>query len=606
MAASRKKPPAPDPFYSISCDLPFPLYVGRRRYNVAFNGSRFSLKFRLVRQTRLDKRLDIAKTTMDFARDRHGFLSYSHVEMTLPADAVFRFKMTPPGPHKINDLLASSADAASGLARLVLNRFIDWYRQERREFWVEPLQQDEMRRIQTEWVDSAGTRQFIRSFGFPSGGIGPPRVIPKELNNALQRRVRRDEDVPTHQLLLLDAHNALDRGEAHLAIFQAFASVEVAVRQIVRSLITTRRLGLQEAWPLVAHSRRRHAETIDDVMDLDGNVDRMLTRGLADLGFNTPDTDSPHWQGWQRCRQLRNLISHQGFTPSEAHAKRCVRAAERMLDEYLNGYLDSLPRLSTREESLPALEGILGRSKTRRFMNYAKEILTRRPWRLSFRSTKTHPNPEQRTGPIGWETTGERLMIWIDTTLATSAKEALIARTLTFLDFERLGYPRAVVSDDIPWQDERFGYEFAADTLTSAVLHLASEHKVLASGFSVTGLFDLTAERAIDSTLEPGFAMAAASGDLLNIYPLQVARICALSPTHRRTLLASLDAIAPAQSAGARRMLAWLDQIRDWNRETCLRVMVRVHDETMMLHSILVLDPHSGTRYGNGGGASLA
>lgn len=32
--------------------------------------------------------------------------------------------------------------------------------------------------------------------------------------------------------------------------------------------------------------------------------------------------------------------------------------------------------------------------------------------------------------------------------------------------------------------------------------------------------------------------------------------------------------------------------------------MVRVHDETMMLHSILVLDPHTGTRYGNGGGAS--
>lgn len=200
-----------------------------------------------------------------------------------------------------------------------------------------------------------------------------------------------------------------------------------------------------------------------------------------------------------------------------------------MLDEYLNGYFDSLPRLSTIEESILALEEVLGRSKTRRFTKYAKEILTRRPWRLSFRSMKTHPNPLHRTGPISWESTGERLLIWIDTSLPTNGKESLIARTLTLLDLERWGYPKAVVSDDIPWQDERFGYELAADTLTSAVLHLASENKVLAAGFSVTGLFDSTADLAIDNTLEPGFATA--DGDLLNVYPLQVARICALSPT---------------------------------------------------------------------------
>jgi hypothetical protein len=193
--------------------------------------------------------------------------------------------------------------------------------------------------------------------------------------------------------------------------------------------------------------------------------------------------------------------------------------------------------------------------------------------------------------------------VWVDQTQSQHVIESHVARILTFLDFKALGYPRAVVSDDIPWPDQRFGYELAAESLTASVLDLAVQAKVVSAGLSTAGLFDDVANRSIDDTLRPDFASTV--GDLLNTYAVRAARVCALSPSKRPVLLAALDTLVPDQAAGVRRILGWLDQLTSSDREECLRIMVRVHDETMMLYSILVLDPYTGTRYGRGGGSSI-
>jgi hypothetical protein len=413
--------------------------------------------------------------------------------------------------------------------------------------------------------------------------------------------VRVDKNVPTHKVLFLDAHNALDRGEADLAIFQAFLSVEAAIRQVVRTLVIARAIPFSQAWRLVT-TNRRQARTFDDVLEMYGNVDHMLTQGLLGLGLNAPDTETPQWQDWQRCRRLRNLISHQGFMPSETDARRCLATAEWLLRDFLNAHLDSMSQSSARDESNSALRSIIPKP-SKRFLAYANEILSRRPWRLAFRSLSTHPNVWQRSGPIGWETTGERISVWVDQGQPQHVTESHIARILTFLDFKALGYPRAVVSDHIPWPDQRFGYELAAESLTASVLDLAVQAKVESGGLTTTGLFDDVADRSIDDTLRPDFTSTV--GDLLNTYAVRAARVCALSPSKRPLLLAALDTLVPDQAGIARRILAWLDQLTTWDREECLRAMVRVHDETMMLASVLVLDPYTDTRYGRGGGSSL-
>jgi hypothetical protein len=350
--------------YELTCDLPFPLHVGSRTYHVAFDGGRFPLKFKLIRRRSFDKRLEIAKTTMDIARDRHGFISYSRVKITIPATAVFKFKVTPPGKYNMNEFMESSTREATELARHVLNRFIEWYRQERREFWIEPLQHDEMFRQQIEWIDSTETKNFAKSYAFPGGGIGPRRLLSTAQNDELSRRVRADKEVPTHRVLFLDAQNALDRGEADLAIFQAFLSVEAAIRQIVRTLVVARAIPFSQASRLVTINRRQ-ARTFDDALEIYGNVDHMLTDGLTGLGLNAPDTETPQWQDWQRCRRLRNLISHQGFTPSENDARRCLAAAEWLLRDFLNPHFDSLPQSSARDESNNALRSILAKPSKR-------------------------------------------------------------------------------------------------------------------------------------------------------------------------------------------------------------------------------------------------
>ena len=588
--------------YIVTCDLPFPLHVGRRTYRLKLDGHRFGLKFDLVRREDFDERLEIQKTTMDLARDRRGFISYSRVKLTLPARAVFQFKRVPPGRHSTDQLLSSSTNEAIELARRVLNRFIDCYRDESNSFWIRPIQREELFRLQVEWTDSHGVTNFAKVFGFPAGGIGPRRTATKAFNDRLAKRVASDEDVPTHRILLLDAKDALDRGETHLAVFQAFASVEVAVRQIMRVWIRANAIPFPKSWPLVSQTKRRGAETVDDAVDW-GNVDHMLISGLNGIGLAAPDSDGPEWQDWQRCRRLRNLISHKGFVPSEADARRCVRAAERLLSDYLNAHFGALPKLDSVRESTLAIDEILGGTTSSDLATYVGEILSRRPFRLGFRAIATQPSTHQRQGPMTWEMVGETVTVWIDTSLGAPAKESLVARLLTLLDLRAYGYPYAVVSDSVPWPDALYAYDLAAESLTLSVLDLAVGNKLSTAGLSVPGLFDEVADRSIDATLQPGFADSVS--DLLDTYPVRAARICALSSTRRKILLASLDQVAPRQAMFVRRILVWLDALTGWDRNDCLRAMVGVHDETMMLASVLVFDPYAETSYGRGGGASL-
>ena len=597
-----RKPRAKRPTYILRFALPFPLRLRRTKYRVAIAGLKCQVTCRRIRQKRFDQRLGIARGQFDLARDRHGFVTFTQLTIHLSMGFVLGYARVPKGTKLTPEVLSSASSAAAELALRIANRFIESYRDVKEEFWIRKIQADQMYRLSIEWPLPRGGREFAEQWTFPGGGLTPPiSRASSELDGRLAERLLADAPPPAHRELLLNARDDLDLGDSRSAVVQAYSSIEVGVKQLLRQFFRANDIPLAEVRQVIGG----HGATLDDILAW-ASLDKMLTDGLARALGSPLNPDETPWQEWELCRSIRHLVVHQGIEPTTEKATRAIMAAGRMIADYIDPGLAQIRQIDPVDESWSAIHEILKGNPSRPFRVYLEPMLNKSRLRLSFRSVKFHPTRWQRSQQLTSEEHGDVRLVWIDTSLNHLNKEVLIARLLGYFELLAEDYPRGEVAGRLPFEDYRSAWEHVAHAMTRCVLDLVVDEKLSRLGLNLGALHTESVSIAVRHLLSTSFQPPSQGEARYLVIAFDFVRLyMQANELERRSLMAAFRGAAPDPARLSLAMIQRLTAIGVDTRGRCLEAMVAIHDETMILGSCLVQDPASGQLYGRGGGATL-
>ncbi len=576
---------------TVDFDLPFAVHISSKPLNVDVEGVKCVLRFDKVQRDSVDPRLGI-EGNFDLLEDRFGWVRYSKASISIP------LSQPPPG-------LAGTRteEWLVGIAISAVNVFLGHYRDVMNLSWIRPVSPIEVWGAEINYFQNGLTTRTVsyrpmHQLCLPIAGIGDER------EQILRRRVQESHHPSQWKLLLLDAEEALNRGDARLAVILGQTAIEGAVSEGLVYTFHKRQLPLKDVRQKLQAGKALSYE--EGVKKARASLLSKLTEGLNLANRTSIKNDLALWYDCDVANATRVACVHYGYFPSAKEARKVLNTYWRVYREYLEKLLPDQKTLETDYvgESINAVAQAFEQPLSKALSDIIREVVPILQKRLVLHHISSLPVHLDKEGTFGQaEAQGDLLLIWLDPGKGFDDNQAFIAETLIHFELLSKGYPYAKVAESLPFEQGRAGWEAIAETLTCAVLSLPINDRLRKAKFAV----DTYAMERLEATRrrlsDPSYIEPRPNEARAKTVPLEVMRLYfSLESSMAKQELLNLVADRLANyTKGIRRLIEVIQKQGHSSQEECVQLMVECRNCLLLLDSCLVIDPQKRLVYYSSG-----
>ncbi len=574
---------------TVDFDLPFPVHISNEPLEVDVRGTTCTLQFEKVARETIDPRLRLGGGNFDLIEDRFGWVRYSKANVSIPLSQL------PPVPPGI-----TQDEWPVEIAISAVNNFLAHYRDLLNASWIRRMNRTEVWASDVTYFEGGVPKRTIshrRLHQLKSPIIG----IDGELERSLRQRLRESRRVLPWKLLLLDAEDALSRGDTRLTVILGQTAIEGAVGELLIHKLRQKQPALSE---VRAKLKVGKALSYESAIERAG-IDDKLSKGLElAIGTNFSE-DTMLWYEWDVANAMRVSCVHHGNSPSFKEARKVLNTYWRIYREYLENALlgESNLAIDWVDDAINTVTQGLDQAPSQCLCDLMQKTLPVLKKRIVLYPIDWLPVAMDRTVNVMSEDRGDFLAIWLDSQEDFDKKEVHIASVLVHFQLVQEEYPYAKVSDTLPFEAYRTGWELASQTLTQMVLRLPENDCLKRAGFAIDKLIKESFEATQKHFLAPDYVAPQPNEVRARTLPLEVmALYFGLDEDRQKQQL--LDLVSQYASESLVYVDCLLKAVRQTGyetREKCVQLMVKCRDCLMMLDSCLVVDPKKRLVYYSSG-----
>lgn len=564
---------------TVDFDLPFPVHISNEPLEVNVKGTTCTLQFEKVARETIDPRLRLGGGDFDLIEDRFGWVRYSKASVSIPLSQL------PPVPPGI-----TQDEWPVEIAISAVNNFLAHYRDLLNAPWIRRMNPTEVWASDVIYFEGGVPKRTVSHRRLHQ--LKPPIVgIDDKLEQTLRRRLRESKQVLAWKLLLLDAEDALSRGDTRLAVILGQTAIEGTVSELLIRKLRQKQPALSEVRTKLKVGKALSYESAIERAAIDYKLSNGL--GLA-IGIDLSE-DTMLWYEWDVANAMRVSCVHHGTSPSFKQARKVLNTYWRIYREYLENALlgESDRAIDWVGDAVNAVTQALGQPPSRCLCELMQKTLPTLRKRMVLYHIDWLPVAMDRNVNMMSEDRGDFLAVWLDPQEDFDKNEVHIARVLAHFQLVWGKYPYAKVSDSLPFDIYRTGWELASQTLTQMVLRLPENDCLNRAGFAIERLIKESFEATQRHFLAPDYVAPQPNEVRARTLPLEVmALYFSLDEEgQKQQLLDLVSKYAPESFAYLDCLLKAVKQTGYETRENCVRLMVKCRDCLMMLDSCLVVDP---------------
>jgi len=576
---------------TVDFDLPFPVQISSQPLDVDVRGIKCTLRFEKVQRENLDPRLRFDGEDFDLLEDRFGWVRYSKVAVSIPLNQL------PPVPPDMKQ-----DEWPIEIAVSAVNNFLRHYRDLLNLPWIRLMNPTEF------WAaDVTYSKKGIPPITVPFRRRHQikPRIfgIVDEKEKALRERLRKTQNASPWKLLLLDAEDALSRGDARLAVILGQTAIEGAACEVLIHKFRENQTPLLEVRTQLKVGRK--ALSYESAVER-SPVDLKLSEGLKLATGSSPKEDTTLWYEWDTANAMRVACVHHGYSPPPNEKGAVLDTYWRIYREYLEKPVSDCDavRIDWVSDSVNAVTQALGQPPSKSLSHVIHETVPALQKRLVFYHVDWLPVSTERSGRIGAaEEKGDSLAIWLDPNRDFDMNQMFIADALIHFGLLSEEYPRAEIADILPPDVSRAGWKLVSKTLTKSVLQLLAYDRLKKAGFPVTKLARDSLATTKKQKLAPDYVAPDSNTVAARTFPLEVmALYFGLEKDSAKQELINLVAKhAPGYVKDIECLLRAVQQTGHETGGECVQLMVKCRNCLMMLDSCLIVDPKERLVYYSSG-----
>lgn len=313
-------------FVTVDFDLPFPIHVTNEPFNVEVTGIPCVLWFEKITRDNLDPRLRLDGRGFDLDEDRFGWVRYSKVNVSIPVNQL------PPAPSGIK-----YDEWPVEIAISAINTFLAHYRDLLNASWIRRMNPTEVWASDVTWFEEGVPKRTVshRRLHQIRSVIAP---IDSELEGNLRQCLKESQSVLASRQLLLDAEDALSRGDAALAVILGQTAVEGAVTTLLIRKYRQNKPSLNEVRSKLGIRSPEKALCYEAVAE-EASINNKLSQGLNLAIGRDVSKDATLWYECDVANSIRVACVHHGHKPSLRKARKALNTYLRVYHEYLEADL---------------------------------------------------------------------------------------------------------------------------------------------------------------------------------------------------------------------------------------------------------------------------
>ena len=573
---------------TVNFDLPFPVHISEEPLDVDVRGTTCTLQFEKVTRETIDPRLRLGGGNFDLIEDRFGWVRYSRVNVSIPLS-----QLPPVSPGIKQD------EWPVEIAISAVNNFLAHYRDLLDASWIRRMNPTEVWASDVTYFEGGVPKRTISHRRLHQ--LKPPIIgIDAELERSLRERLRECRRVLPWKLLLLDAEDALSRGDTRLAVILGQTAIEGAVSELLIRKLLEKRPPLAEVRDKL---RVGKALSYESAIEKAG-IDQKLSSGLKLATGSDIKTDTMLWYEWDVANATRVSCVHHGHSPPLKQARTVLNTYWHIYREHLEGPLMNETALAVDwvGDCISALTQALGQSPSKHLCDLIQTTLPTLRKRIVLYHIDWLPVAMDRNVNMMSENRGDLLAIWLDPDENFEKNEIHVARALIHFQMTEEKYPYTKVSDSLPLETYRTGWELISQTLTQMVLRLPENERLKKDGFEIDKLIKESFEATQKHFIAPDYVAPQPNEVRARGLPLEVmALYFELDEDRQKQLLELVSKHAPDCLPYVDCLLKAVNQTGYETREQCVQLMVKCRDCLMMLDSCLVVDPKERLVYYSSG-----
>jgi len=581
-----------DDSVTVDFDLPFPVHVSEEPFDVDVKGTACKLQFQKITRDSLDPRLRFDGRGFDLDEDRFGWVRYSKVNVSIPLNQL------PPPPSGIKH-----DEWPVEIAVSAVNNFLAHYRDLLNAPWIRRMNPTEVWASDVTWFEG----------GVPKRTVSHRRLhqirsviasIDSKSEGILRQRLKESQTVLASRQLLLDAEDALSRGDAALAVILGQTAVEGAVTTLLIQKYHQNKPSLDEVRRKL--EIRSPAKTLCyEAVAEEASIHNKLSQGLNLAIGRDVSKDATLWYECDVANSIRVACVHHGHKPSLRKARKALNTYLRVYHEYLEADLSkcNVTLVDYGSDGINTVCQALNQTPSDRLRSLINRVLPELRKRMLFYHIDRYPLKIFRSVDLMCEDRGSSMAIWLDPGEELGKNEVLIARALFHFGLVRDGYPYAKVADTLPDETTRTNWELFCEVLGLAVLGLPENKYLIEAGFDIDESIQAKFESTRGQLLAPDFVDPPIHELDAWTLPLQLTGLYFSldKDDKRQELLDLVSNRAPGISTRLACLLKAVQEVGYETREDCVKLMVKCHNCFLALDSCLVVDPKEHLVYYSSG-----
>jgi hypothetical protein len=572
---------------TVDFDLPFPVHISKRPFKIYVGDIKCTLRFEKVTRETIDPRLRLGGGKFDLTEDRFGWVRYSKVNVSIPLSQL------PPVPPGIKQ-----DEWPAEIAISAVNNFLAHYRDLRNASWIRRMNPTEVWASDVVYFEGGVAKRAVSHRRLHQ--LKPPIGINAELERSLRKRIRESRRVLPWKLLLLDAEDALSRGDARLAVMLGQTAIEGAVSELLTHKLLEKRPPLAEVRDKLDVKK---ALSYESAIEKAG-IDRKLSSGLKLVTGADIEADTTLWYEWDVANATRVACIHHGHSPSLNRARKVLNTYWRIYREHLEAPLmnQAILPVDWVGDCIIALTQALGQPPSERLCDLIQATLTTLQKRIVLYHIDLLPVAMDRDKKMMSESLADSIAIWLDPDEAFEKNEIHVARALIHFKMTEEKYPYVKVSDSLPLEEYRTGWELISQILAQMVLRLLENERLKKAGFSIDMLINESFEDIKKHFIVPDYVAPQPNEVRARGFPLEVmALYFELDEDRQKQLIELVSKHAPDCLPYLNCLLKAVKKIGYETREQCVQLMVKCRDCLKMFDSCLVVDPRERLVYYSSG-----
>jgi hypothetical protein len=573
---------------TVNFDLPFPVHISEEPLDIDVRGITCTIQFEKVTRETIDPRLRLDGGEFDLTEDRFGWVRYSKVNVSIPLS---QLPTVPPG--------IKQDEWPVEIAISAVNNFLAYYRDLLNAAWIRRMNPTEVWASDVTYFEEGVAKRTVSHKRLHQ--IKPPIIgIDAALERSLRDRIRESRRVLPWKLLLLDAEDALSRGDTRLAVIMGQTAIEGAASELVNRKLREKRPPLAEVRKILCVKKALSYESAVEK----AAIDRKLSSGLKLATGSDIKADTMLWYEWDVANATRVSCIHHGHSPSLKQAKKVMNTYWRIYREHLEGPLmsETTSKVDWVGDCMDTLTQGLGQAPSRRLQDLVQATLPALQKRIVPYHIDLLPVAMDRSVNMMSENRGDFLAIWLDPDQDFEKNEIHIARALIHFQMTAERYPYTKVSDSLPLETYRTAWEMVAQTLTQMVLRLHENGRLKEAGFAIDKLIEESFEATKQHFVAPDYEAPQPNEVRARSLPLEVMALhFELDENKQKQLLELVSKYASDCLPYLGCLLRAVNQTGYETREKCVELMVKCRDCLRLLDSCLVVDPKERLVYYSSG-----